>query len=143
MTVITDSEIRSPRNGRVPRLDSPAAPASARARIPVTVSNRNRVAAVRRAARTWWVWTARPVSLRVLWRLSAIDTTRIPARSGALRALWLVSNWTDRLVMFALIAAAPTCATGALRWTATRPTRRWAFYLTTTAVAVAYLLGRS
>ena len=143
MSVITtEREIRSPQNGRVPRLDSPAAPVRAGARVPVTHRGRQIGAAVRLAGRRWWAWTARPSSLRAAWVLSAIDPKRIPGKSGALRLLWQVSNWTDRLALFGLIMLAPTGVTGPLRWIAARPTRRWGFYLVLTASAVTYALGK-
>lgn len=136
----TEREIRSPQNGRVPRLDSPAAPARAGARIPVTVRVRNRVVAARRAGRRWWAWTARPASLAAAWRLSTVDPKRIPGNSGLLRTLWQLSNATDRLAMFALTLTAPTLVQGPLRYIAQRPTRRWAFYLITAALLAAWLL---
>ncbi|WP_344613385.1 hypothetical protein [Dactylosporangium salmoneum] len=82
------------------------------------------------------------MSIRALWRLSAVDNTRIPAQSGTLHTLWQVSNWTDRLLMFALILLLPTALTGPLRWIAVRPTRRVGFYLVAAALTVTYLIGR-
>ena len=145
-TTTTPRDVRSPQNGRVPTFDSPAVRQRARANVPVADSNRK----IRRARgsspalvlRRWWGWSARPLSLRALWVLSAVDRTRIPAGNGNLRALWQVTNWTDRLVMFAFILALPTGLTGPLRWCAVRPTRRWALYLTLTALTGAYLIGR-
>lgn len=146
MTVVTDGEILSPRNGRVPKLDSPAAPASAgaraRQRIPVTLRVRNWRVAAAAGARSWWVWTARPASLAAAWRLSAVDPRRIPAGFGPLRALWAVLNWSDRLVWFALMFVAPSGLQGPLRWLAVRPTRRWGFVLVAALLGVAWLLGR-
>ncbi|WP_328344748.1 hypothetical protein [Micromonospora sp. NBC_00421] len=94
------------------------------------------------ACRDWWAWTARPATLADLWAASAVDPKRIPTNNTALRVAWQVSNWTDRLLMFAAIAAAPTLATGPLRWLAARPTRRWAFYLITAALTATYTLGK-
>jgi len=151
MTVTaTEREIRSPHNGRVPSVDSPAAPARTGARVTVTKrggkSIRVRVAetltVVRVGVRRWWVWTSRPSSLRAAWALSAVDEKRIPGKARPLRLLWKVSNGTDRLIMFVLVLAAPTFATGPLRWIAARPTRRWGFYLVSTALAVTYLTGK-
>jgi hypothetical protein len=151
MTVtVTEREIRSQHNGRVPTVDSPAAPARAGARLVVTKrggkSIRVRVVelltALRVGARRWWAWTARPSSLRAAWALSAVEVKRIPGKAGPLRILWKVSNATDRLVMFVLVMAAPTFATGPLRWLAARPTRRWGFYIVSTALAVTYLTGK-
>jgi hypothetical protein len=147
----TRSEIRSPHNGRVPNLDSPAVSTRARARIPVTKSDRKlsrvRVSGLlgsaRTGARRWWVWTSRPSSLRAAWRLSQVDEKRIPGKSGALRTLWKISNWSDRLVLFGLVMLAPTWGSGPLRWIAARPTRRWGFYIVLAAGAVVYLNGRS
>lgn len=140
-TTVTEREIRSPHNGRVPRIDSPPAPARAGARLPVTVRVDKAKAAVVGAARRWWVWTAQPASLADTWRASAVDPTRVPAGSTLLLTLWRVSNWTDRLLMFGLLLAAPTALTGPLRWLAARPTRRWGFYLTIALHVGAYLLG--
>ncbi|MEV0214323.1 hypothetical protein [Micromonospora sp. NPDC050695] len=77
-----------------------------------------------------------------MWAASAVDSKRIPANVGALRIAWQVSNWTDRLLMFGLIAVAPTFLTGLLRWLAARPTRRWAFYLILAAFAATFALGK-
>ncbi len=142
MTTVTHGEILSTRNGRVPKLDSPAVPARAGARIPVTLSARNVRVAIGRSARRWWVWTSRPSSLAVAWRLSRVDPKRLPAGSGALPGLWALSNWSDRLVWFALLLVAPTFVQGPLRWLAQRPTRRWGFYLVAAALAVAFTLGK-
>lgn len=141
-TTVTEREIRSPHNGRVPQLDSPPAPARAGARVPVTLSFSKAWTAARSTCASWWVWTARPAPLTDLWAASAVDTKRIPANVGVLRIAWQVSNWTDRLVMFAVIAAAPTFLTGPLRWLAARPTRRWAFYLILAAFAATFALGK-
>lgn len=134
-TTVTEREIRSPINGRVPKLDSPPAPARAGARLPVTLSFGKVWAGVRSGCCSWWAWTARPMTLNELWAASAVDTKRIPANSKPLRVAWQVSNWTDRLLMFAVLAVAPTVLTGPLRWLAARPTRRWAFYLVLAAYA--------
>lgn len=150
VTATTEREILSPHNGRVPRLDSPPAPARAGARVTATKRNRKSVAVrltgllvvARVGARRWWAFTARPSSLRAAWRLSAVDVKRIPGRNGVLRIVWQVSNWTDRLALFALILAAPTVLTGPLRWLAARPTRRWGFYIVTVALAATYILGK-
>lgn len=150
---VTDSEIRSGVNGHRPNWDSPAVSTPARASLPVTQRSdkirhggTSRLGSVRvaaaRSARRWWAWTGRPASLATSWRLSAVDEGRIPLKSSALNIAWLVSNWTDRLFMFALILAAPTFLTGPLRWIATRPTRRLGFYLLAAAtVAVFTLIG--
>lgn len=141
MTILTTPrEIRSPQNGRVPTLDSPAVPARAGARVPITQRIGKILAAVKIGFVRWWGWTSRPLSLRNTWARSAVDITRIPNKSGTLRALWHISNWTDRLIMFALIMLAPTAATGALRWLALRPTRRIGLYLTLAALTAAHLL---
>lgn len=146
MTTITEREIPARTNGSAPRLDSPAVRASARASVSITervgkISGMGR--SITAAARTWWGFTARPATIAELWQASAVDRKRIPGKADTLHALWQVSNWTDRLIMFAAIAAAPTSVTGPLRWLAARPTRRWAFYLVTAALAVTYQLGRS
>jgi hypothetical protein len=134
-------------------MDSPAVRTHARASVEVTKRDRQiggavvkRLGSVRvgaaRGARRWWVWTGRPASLATSWRLSFVDETRIPLKSGGLNIAWQVSNWTDRLFMFALILAAPTFLQGPLRWIATRPTRRLGFYLlAVTAVAAFILIG--
>ncbi|MER7166744.1 hypothetical protein ABT336_11870 [Micromonospora sp. NPDC000207] len=141
-TIVTEREIRSPKNGRMPTLNSPPAPARAGARIPVTFSIGKVWADIRAGCCSWWALTARPLSYKALWRLSAVDTRRIPANLGWLRAAWHVSNWTDRLAIFALIAVAPTFLTGPLRWLAARPTRRWAFYLVLAVLTTTLALGK-
>lgn len=143
MTTVTEREIPARINGTLPKVDSPAVRAPARARVPVThsVGKISGVAgSIKLAARRWWGFTARPSSLLAAWRLTAVDPKRIPGRSGALHVLWSVSNATDRLLIFAVILVAPTGLTGPLRWIAARPTRRWGCYLVTTALAVTYLL---
>jgi len=142
---VTDSDVltRSLTGARV--ADSPSVRVAARARIATTAGKRPPAVkavwvGVGRAAAGWWVWTARPVSLRVLWRLSAVTPARVPLRSGPLTWVWRVSNSTDRLVMFALVLAAPTVLTGPLRWLAARPSRRFAFYLLGGVVAAVVLL---
>jgi hypothetical protein len=145
MTTVTQREVPARVNGARPMVDSPAVSAPARARIPVTqsVGKISGVgSSIKLAARRWWGFTARPSSLRAAWRLSVVDAKRIPGRSGPLGTAWRVSNATDRLLMFALILAAPTAFTGPLRWIAARPTRRLGFYLVAAALAVTYLLTR-
>lgn len=83
----------------------------------------------RRGLSRWWAWTGRPLSLRALWRTSAVNRTRIPLGSTPFGLVWKLSNATDRLLFFVLVLLAPTALTGPLRWLAARPTRRWAFYL--------------
>ncbi len=146
---VTEREIRSGVNGHRPSVDSPAVSTPARARIPVTPRYDKigggvvRVGvALRRGARRWWLWTARPASLRTAWKLSAIDDRRIPLRAGWLRVAWLLSNGTDRLFMFALVLAAPTFLQGPLRWLASRPTRRLGFYVLAAAWVAFVLAGR-
>jgi hypothetical protein len=145
MTTVTGREIPAKTNGALPRLNSPAVRAPARARVPIT----QRVGKISAGAgsitagwRRWWGFTARPMSLRALWRLSTVDRQRIPGKSGALLILWHISNWTDRLAMFALILALPTGLTGPLRWAAQRPTRRVGLYLVIAALVAVYLIGR-
>jgi hypothetical protein len=140
-TTTTQRENLSGINGRVPEVDSPAVSARARARLTDTESNGNRE--VGASPRNWWAWTTRPASLRDTWANSAVDKTRIPAANPVLHGAWQVSNWTDRLIMFALIVLLPAALTGPLRWCATRPTRRYGLYLTLAALTGAYLLGRS
>jgi hypothetical protein len=78
----------------------------------------------------WWVFTARPMSLRAAWRLSGVvDTKRIPGGSSVAAALWWWSNRTDRIALFALAILAPTVLTGPLLWCAARPSRRWGLYV--------------
>ncbi len=145
MTTVTDREIPARTNGAVPKLDSPAVRAPARARIPVTQSADKIpgvTGSITLAARRWWAFTARPASIRALWRLSAVELKRVPGKNAGLALAWRISNWTDRLAMFAFIAVAPTALTGPLRWCAVRPTRRIALYLVTAALAATYTLGR-
>jgi hypothetical protein len=138
----TQREIRSPQNGRVPKLDSPAVPARARARIAITNSEVKKRSRISSAVVSWWGWTARPLSLRATWALSAVDRKRIPHDSGILRVLWQISNWTDRLIMFVLIVVCPTVCSGPLRWIAQRPTRRAGLYLTLLALVATIIVGR-
>jgi hypothetical protein len=70
-----------------------------------------------------------------MWTQSRVDAARVPLRSRPLRLLWWLSNATDRMVMFAVVLAAPTALTGPLRWIAARPTRRYGFYLLLAALA--------
>lgn len=145
-TTVTEREIRSRVNGHRPSIPNAAVSTRAGARVPATkshskpviVSARRRVRQAGATARRWWLWTSRPVSLRVMWRLSAVDPKRIPHQNATLAALWRISNSTDRLVMLALALACPTFLTGPLRWIAIRPTRRAGFYLLT-AVLIAYI----
>ena len=89
--------------------------------------------------RRWWAFTARPLSLRALWRLSAVDPARVPSGSETWTSVWRWSNRTDRWLMFALIFLAPTGLTGPLRWIAARPTRRITFYALS-ALFISYVL---
>ncbi len=141
-TYVTEREIRSPQNGAVPAVDSPAVSARARARITTTERVGKVRAKVRSGAAGWWAWTARPLSLKATWEASRIDPARIPNKSKPLTVLWRVSNATDRFLMFAVIFLAPTAATGGLRWIACRPTRRWGFYLTFLALTLTYLITK-
>lgn len=138
----TEREILSKTNGRVPDLDSPAVRARARASIPVTDSEIKKTDRVASLLASWWAWTARPTSFQATWAMSAVDRTRIPNNSTVLRLLWQVSNWTDRLIMFALILTLPTVFTGGLRLIAQRPMRRLGLYLTFAALTGLYLYGR-
>lgn len=143
MTILTTPrEIRSPQNGRVPTLDSPAVPARAGARVPITQRIGKILAAAKTGFARWWAWTSRPLSLRAAWALSAVDPARIPNKSGILRALWRISNATDRIILFALTMLAPTCVTGPLRWLALRPTRRYGLYLTLLALTTTYIITK-
>jgi hypothetical protein len=131
---VTQRETLPNVGGGVGTPDSPSARAPARARLPVTFGDGKGPAVVWRAAkvaaRRWWLWTSRPLSLAAMWRLSAVDPVRMPgAGRGLLLAVWRLSNVTDRLVMFAVTLAAPTGLQGPLRWLLARPTRRWGFYL--------------
>ncbi|MEU8158068.1 hypothetical protein AB0B94_30815 [Micromonospora sp. NPDC048986] len=142
-TLVTEREIRSPRNGRVPKLDSPAVSTRARARVRLTDRVGNPVLTIKAGARRWWLWTARPLSLRASWALSAIDPKRIPGCSDALFLLWRISNATDRLLMFGLVLIAPSVLQGPLRYIAARPTRRWGFYLVLASLLAAdFITGR-
>ena len=125
----TDSDIRSRRNGGHPGLDLSSVSTPARAKIPVTIRIGNLRSSARRKIAGWWGWTTRPPTLRELWAASKIDRRRIPADSTPLRALWAISNATDRLLLLALILAVPTCLQAPLRAIAVRPTRRLGTYL--------------
>ncbi|WP_213004715.1 hypothetical protein [Paractinoplanes toevensis] len=134
--------MRSDRTEGVRNPDSPAVRAPARTRVTVTDGEIKLGDRVRQAFTSWWLLTAEPMTLRALWTASGVNRKRIPADNGALHALWHVSNWTDRLAMFALIGITPTFLTGPLRWCAVRPTRRIGLYLTLAALTGAYLYGR-
>lgn len=140
---VTQGHVRSDQMRGSGKGDSPAVRAPARARLPITDSEIKWGDRVRQAFTSWWLLTAEPMTLRALWTASAIDRNRIPADNPTLRVLWQVSNWTDRLAMFALLAITPTCLTGPLRWCATRPARRYSLHLTLAAFMGAYLYGRS
>ena len=88
----------------------------------------------------WWVFTARPMSLRAAWRLSgAVDAKRVPTGSPLVVALWWWSNRTDRLLLFTLAILAPTLLTGPLLWCAARPARRVGLYLVLAGLAALFL----
>ena len=90
----------------------------------------------RRWVDRWWVYTARPMSLRVAWRLSgAVDTTRVPGCSPAAAAVWWWANRTERLLLFAVVILAPTVLTGPLLWCAARPSRRLGLYVVLAGLA--------
>lgn len=149
-TTQRDVTFQPERGGRIP--DSPPARVSARrareTNRPTTPRKAPTVrvgaigASLRRAGGRWWVWTSQPASLATTWRESAVAKARVPLGSGPLVLVWRISNWTDRLLMFGLILAAPTFLTGPLRWLAARPTRRFAFYTLGGIVAVLVLTGR-
>nr|WP_221374430.1 hypothetical protein [Actinoplanes polyasparticus] len=122
--------------------DSPAVRAGARASLKVTDGEIKRGDRARQAFTSWWLLTAEPMTLRALWTASGVDRKRVPLNNALLRGLWHVSNWTDRLAMFALLAITPTFLTGPLRWCAVRPTRRYGAYLTLAALTGLYLYGR-
>ncbi len=134
-------ELHDPINGRVPDLDSPAVRARARASMPVTGRDRNEKAD-RSTRKGWSAWTAVPDSLQQAWVQSSLDPKRIPAGNGGLKVLWLVSNWTDRLLWFAVALIAPAGLTGAVRWAAQRPTRRWATLIVLAALTGAVIIGK-
>ena len=138
----THSEVISQMTDRVRTEDSPAVRAGARGSLKVTDSQIKTGDRMRQAFTSWWLLTAEPMTLRALWTASAVNRKRIPLDNPLLRGLWHVSNWTDRLIMFALLAITPTALTGPLRWTAVRPTRRYGLYLTLTALTGLYLYGR-
>lgn len=141
----TPREVRSQINGVVPGIDSPAVPERARARVTDTKRDvkPSKAKTPRRvpSLENWWVWTSTPASYSGTWAGSNVDRSRIPTNNTLLYLLWQVSNWTDRLIMFALILIAPTALTGSLRWLAARPARRYTLYLTIAAFIAAYLIG--
>jgi len=146
----TDTVPHPSTNNHIPQMppppdawDSPPTRVSARARV--TTTHALRLARLATAARTaclqWWVWVARPPSLRAVWRMSAVDRTRVPAESRALLIAWHWSNATDRLILFGLLLIAPTVVAGPLRWITARPTRRWAVYGLFGVVSVAFRIA--
>jgi hypothetical protein len=101
---------------------------------------RRRVATAAAAARSalagWWVWTARPLSLRAAWRLSGADPRRLPPHAPWwLVELWRLSNLLDRRAWFVLMMLAPSGLQGPLRWLAVRPTRRLGTYIVVAALS--------
>jgi hypothetical protein len=139
----TEREILSPRNGRVPEVDSPAVRARARASLTITDSEIKKGDRISRAVAGWWGFHVQPLSMAEAWMLSKVDTRRVPNGSGLLCGLWHIFNWTDRLIMFALIQVAPTFLQAPLRWIACRPTRRYGLYTVTGLLITALLIGRS
>lgn len=124
---------RPAKAAKVKKAAEPRPPRASRpARKPLRV-------AARLGLNRWWLLTSRPTSLAATWRLSAVNRDRIPLGSGLLALVWRLANWTERLIFFGLVALAPTVLTGPLRWLAARPTRRWAFYLVTAAIAATFL----
>lgn len=145
----TQREIVSEDGGGAYKGDSPAVRAQARARIPVADGDRGAktsrvspLAAVRAWAGVWWVWIARPPSLKQMWDMSKVDPRRIPD-VPLFRVLWHVSNWSDRLILSALVFVTPNCLAGPVRWITCRPLRRYGFYAVVALLTIAYLLGRS
>ena len=93
----------------------------------------------RRLVARWWVFTARPMSLRAAWRLSGVvDANRIPGGSPALAGLWWWANRTERLLLFVLVILAPTVLTGPLLWCAARPSRRFGLYAVLAGLAALF-----
>ena len=142
----TDRDLLLPGQPESRVKDSPAVRAGARrmrARASILATDRIGTAlrSVRRELGEWWVWTDRPASLRETWQRSAVDGKRVPVDAAVPALLWRLSNWTDRLVMLLLVLAAPTVLTGPLRWLATRPTRRCAFYVLLAVLVVIVAVG--
>ena len=62
----TQREIRSPHNGRVPDVDSPAVRARARASVKVTDGEIKKDGWISSFLASWWAWTTRPCKARAL-----------------------------------------------------------------------------
>jgi hypothetical protein len=149
-TVTTQREIVSEGEPTPDGADSPAVSTRARARIPVTDRKRNaktpgvsRADKLRAWGAAWWVWISKPPSLRQTWIMSKVDPQRLPGDVPVFRVLWHISNWTDRLALFALMLIVPLPLAGPVRWLAPRPLRRYGLYLCLFALTIAYLLGRT
>lgn len=92
--------------------------------------------AVRAGWRRWWMWSDRPPSLRVLWRLTGFDQARVYKGSPALARGWKRRNSTERLLMFLLLLVAPGFAQPLLRWVFASPVRRAGFWLVIAGLTV-------
>lgn len=96
----------------------------------------DRAANLGEAVKTSRQFMAQPMSLAEAWKKSGeIVPDRIPARSDLLGGLWLASNITDRLMLFAVIGGL-SALTGLALWCVQRPTRRVGLYVLLLALLV-------
>lgn len=113
--------------------DSPGVRARVRARVPATLRRDNSLAGARRVAapmrsdlRRWWLYAARPASLRAWLRAQKVDVKQVPARSERLRVVWLVDNWTLGLLLRSLAIGLHLAAGGVTYLADGRhPARKW------------------
>lgn len=88
------------------------------------------------AAATWLGFYRQPPSVRDAWYLSeSMDRARIPAESGLLAAAWWIANWTERIVLFAVVLLLLVLAATGL-WIVARPARRIGLYIVLAVVFV-------
>lgn len=127
--------------------DSPPARARARTSIGITERVRKILNKIRSASTwftTWWGWIYQPPTLRATWDESGrIVARRIPPWANRRRLLfwWKVSNKTERLLLFVLIAITPLCLQAVIRPAAERPTRRIGLYVVLLALTVWFQLA--
>jgi hypothetical protein len=83
----------------------------------------------------WWLYTARPPSLKAWTRTQRVTVGRVPGDSGLLRRLWVLDNWTLGLLVRVIAIALQLIAAG-LAWLALHPARRWFALLIVAILAI-------